>query len=181
MGPVTNSKSFLFIQFIAEPQQVFHPASPPLPQGGGSGGRLSRFHVNVANPANLFSSPTSRGGSLSPSVVRHIATPSSGIPPNSNVYNPDNPLAGVYSPKTSHVHPFFQPQIITTTYSFSNEDNNSQQVKMIQTTSTTSQRNSSGNVLLSPLTSYGELFLEHDVIYLFFEFEDSFSPFNFRD
>jgi len=41
-----------FLQFnpSSEPQQVFHPSSPPLPQGAGGGGRLSRFHVAVASP-----------------------------------------------------------------------------------------------------------------------------------
>ena len=105
---------FVNLQYIPvnESPQIFHPSSPPLQHntGGGGGSRLSRFHVAVAGPANLFSSPTSRGGSLSPSVVRHVATPTS-ILSNANVYNPDNPLAGVYSPKTSHVNQFFQPQV----------------------------------------------------------------------
>ena len=61
---------------------------------------------------NLFSSPTSRGGSLSPSVsVRQTPSNPSSSSSMSVVsgYNPDNPLAGVYSPKSSHVNPFFPP------------------------------------------------------------------------
>ena len=115
--------------------------------------------------ANLFSSPTSRGGSLSPSVVRHtatpsssatsnsnvrhIATPASSATSNSNVYNPDNPLAGVYSPKTSHLNPFFQAQIIagvvpavttTTMTTFALAGDDSSHIQITQTT----QRNSIG-------------------------------------
>jgi hypothetical protein len=126
--------------------------------------------------ANLFSSPTSRGGSLSPSVVRHtatpsssatsnsnvrhIATPASSATSNSNVYNPDNPLAGVYSPKTSHLNPFFQTQIIAgvvpavtattmTTFALAGDDNSH-----IQITQTT-QRNSLGHYFrISKFPSY---------------------------
>ncbi|XP_040564940.1 uncharacterized protein sav isoform X3 [Lepeophtheirus salmonis] len=65
-----------------------------------NGSHLEEFNVrNLGNNAFTSTITSSRGGSLSPSVLRHGVTSSPQQKHPS--YNPKNPLAGVYSPKVN--------------------------------------------------------------------------------
>ncbi|XP_059087230.1 uncharacterized protein LOC131883716 isoform X2 [Tigriopus californicus] len=65
-----------------------------------------RLHSGANGPAVTSGSGFSKGGSLSPSVLRHSTHPNSSLAQGPAAagaqYNPRDPLAGLYSPKATH-------------------------------------------------------------------------------
>lgn len=88
-----------FLDFVSPSAGQF---VPPV-----SANSTVRLQSGASGPTVTSSSGFSKGGSLSPSVLRHSTHPNSSLGTQNPVavgaqYNPRDPLAGLYSPKATH-------------------------------------------------------------------------------